>query len=444
MSKFVLDMTKGKELSHLIKFSIPMLIGNVFQQVYSITNSIIVGKQVGDTAFAAIGIVATLSFLFFSVCMGLAAGIGVIVSHYFGANKKDEVQRAIGNAVYLLSFVGILMGILGIVFANPILTLLKTPADVMVYALPYMKILSAGAIFVAGYNGIAAILRSLGDAKTPLIFLVISNIINVILDIILVIYFDFGILGAAWATVFSQGLSMVGSILFAMRVNPYLRLKKEQFSLQKNIIAQSVRIGLPLGLQGAFIAASMLALQNVINGFGTEVMAAFTVTGRIEQVITQPFNSLGAAVATFAGQNLGSGNTKRIHSGYRKSMLMIALYSLFVSIVVFCSSEWLAKNFLSDQDTILLAAKATRITSLFYLPLGYIFLVKSVLSGVGDGIFALLHGVIEIAGRVIFPILLIQIFDIGVWGIWFTMGLTWSSAALMGIWRYRQGKWKRT
>jgi len=444
MSNFMLDMTKGKEISHLVKFSIPMLIGNIFQQLYSIVNSIVVGKHIGDTALAAVGIVGTLTSLFFSICMGLAIGIGVVVSHYFGANRKEEVQRTIGNSVYLLGLVGVLMGMLGIFFAEPILMFVKTPAEVMPYALPYMRALSGGAIFVAGYNGIAAILRSLGDAKTPLIFLVVSNIMNVLLDVVLVTRLDMGVVGAAWATVFSQGFAMVGSILFAIRVNPYLRLRKEQFSLQKNIFMQSVKIGIPVGFQSALIASSMIALQSVVNGFGTEVMVAFTATNRVEQVISQPYNSIGAAIATFTGQNLGSGNIKRIRSGYMKSVWMVTVYSLFVMVAVFVASEWIMGAFISDQDTIALAAKGLRITTFFYVPLSYIYVVRGVLNGVGDGAFAMVHGLFEVIGRIGFSLLLIGIIGVGVWGVWYTMGLTWTATAILGFARYKQGKWKKS
>lgn len=444
MSNFMLDMTKGKEISHLVKFSVPMLVGNLFQQLYSIVNSIVVGKHIGDTALAAVGIVATLTSLFFSICMGLAIGIGVVASHYFGANRKEEVQRTIGNSVYLLGLIAVLMSIIGVFFANPILTFMKTPAEVMPYALPYMRVLSAGTIFVAGYNGIASILRSLGDAKTPLIFLVISNIINVILDIILVIHLDMGVVGAAGATVFSQGFSMVGSILFAIRVNPYLRLKKEHFSLQKNIFMQSAKIGIPVGLQSGLIASSMIALQSVVNGFGTEVMAAFTATNRVEQVISQPYNSIGTAVATFTGQNLGSGNVKRIRSGYMKSVWIVTIYSLFAIMVIFAASEWIMGAFISNQDTILMASRALRITALFYIPLSYIYVVRGVLNGVGDGVFAMIHGFFEVAGRIGFSLVFMYIAGVGVWGIWYTMGLTWASTALLGFCRYKQGKWKKS
>ena len=441
MTTYVQDMTKGNETAHLIRFAVPMLLGNLFQQLYNIVDSIIVGKYVGDTALAAVGIVATLNFLFFSICLGLSVGIGIVISHYFGAGKEDAVKKVIGNAVYVMVATGILMSVPGVIFARPILVLMDTPVEVLPYAIEYMQVLSAGVIFVAGYNGISAILRALGDSKTPLIFLAIASVTNIVLDVLFIIKMDMGAAGLGLATVISQTIAMVGSIVFAMRVNPYLRLKKKHFVIDRKIIIKSLRLGIPMGLQYSLIAISVLALQRVVNGFGAVTMAAFTATARIEQLINQPFGSLGAAISTFAGQNMGKGNVDRVRSSVRKSVKMVLVFSIVSCIIFFISSEWIMSWFINNPEAIVLGARALRITSLFYISLGFIYVFRGMLNGAGDAPYALVAGLMEVIGRVVFSLIFVQIPSVGVWGIWLTTGMTWMITAVSGIWRYLQGKW---
>jgi putative efflux protein, MATE family len=443
MTAYVHDMTKGNVTAHLIRFAIPMLLGNLFQQFYNIVDSIVVGKYVGDIALAAVGIVATLNFLFFSICMGLSVGIGIVISHYFGAGKEDDIKKVIGNAIYITAAIGILMSVIGVVFARQILVSLDTPVEVLPYAVEYMQVLSAGVVFVAGYNGISAVLRALGDSKTPLIFLAISSVTNILLDVLFIIIMDMGAAGLGLATVISQAISMVGSIVFAMRVNPYLRLKKKHFAVDKEIIGKSLRLGIPMGIQYSLIAISVLALQKVVNGFGAVTMAAFTATSRIEQLINQPFSSLGAAISTFAGQNMGQENVDRVRSGVRKSVKIVLIFSIVSCIIFYISGEWIMGCFINNPEAIVLGARALRITSLFYIALGLIHVLRGMLNGAGDAPYALVAGLMEVIGRVVFSLILVRIPSIGVWGLWLTTGMTWTITAISGVWRYLQGKWTK-
>ena len=218
--EYVMDMTEGSSMKLIMKFSVPLLIGNLFQQVYSLVDSIVVGRHLGANALGGVGSVGMISFLFFSLCNGMASGIGVVISRHFGAKKEEQVKKAIANALFVILAVGALMSILGYCFAGPIIRLMKTPAETFDYAYTYMRITCGFTIAVAIYNGISAVLRALGDSKTPLIFLMIASAINVVLDIVFVIYMDMGVAGAAYATVLSQILSSVGSICYAVKTNP--------------------------------------------------------------------------------------------------------------------------------------------------------------------------------------------------------------------------------
>ncbi len=440
--RYVCDMTKGNEVGLLLRFSFPLLVGNIFQQLYNMVDSIIVGKFVGSNALGAVGAVGSLNFLFFSLCLGLGSGIGILISQFFGAGRDEYVKKIIANSIYIVTSAGVLMSIIGIALARPILELMNTPESIMGDAVTYMKIVCGGTIVVALYNGISAILRALGDSKTPLIFLIVASVINVILDLVFVLVFDMGVAGAAWATVISQLVSVVGSILFAVWKNPYLKLKKEHFAFDIDIVNKSFRIGLPVAGQNALIAFSCVALQSVVNNYGETVVAAYTATSRVEQLVQQPFNSLGMAVSTFAGQNIGAGRHDRVSTSCKKSTYIVLAFSLLMIAVMFLFSDAIVSLFVNEPDVIEIGARGLRITSFMYFGLGMIYVMRGMLNGVGDAAYAMVNGLTEVVGRIGFAYLLMMIPAIGMWGVWYTNGLTWLLAGTAGVIRFFQGKWK--
>lgn len=440
--KYVCDMTKGNEVGLLLRFSFPLLVGNIFQQLYNIVNSIVVGKFVGSNALGAVGAVGSLSFLFFSLCLGLGSGIGILISQYFGAGKDEYVKKIIANSVYTITAAGAIMSVIGVVFARPILKFMNTPAAIMSDAVIYMQIICGGTIIVALYNGISSILRALGDSKTPLIFLIISSFINVILDLVFVLVFHMGVAGTAWATIISQFISVAGSILFAFRKNPYLKLKKEHFAVDIDIITKSFQIGIPMAGQNALIAFSCVALQRVVNNFGETVVAAYTATSRVEQLVQQPFNSLGMAISTFTGQNIGAGKYERVSKCCKKSTSIVLVFSSIMIAVMFLFSNSIISLFVNDLNVIEIGAKGLRITSLMYFGLGMIYVMRGMLNGAGDAAYAMINGLMEVIGRIGFAYILMMIPAIGMWGAWYTNGFTWVLVGAAGVIRFFQGKWK--
>lgn len=440
--RYVCDMTKGNEVGLLLRFALPMLVGNIFQQLYNMVDSIIVGKFVSSNALGAVGVVGNLNFLFFSLCLGLTSGIGILISQFFGAGKDDYVKKIIANSIYIITAAGALMSIVGVAFAKPILTLMNTPEANMKDAVTYMQIVCGATIVVALYNGISSILRALGDSKTPLIFLIVASFINVGLDLLFVLVFHWGVAGAAWATVVAQLISSVGSVLFALWKNPYLQLEKRHFTTDSDIIKKSFQIGLPVAGQNALIAFSCVALQSVVNNYGSTVMAAYTATSRVEQLVQQPFGSLGTAVSTFAGQNAGAGKYDRVSTSCKKSTLIVLFFSLLMIAVMFLFGEPIVKLFVNESDVIAIGAKGLRITSLMYFALGMIYVMRGMLNGVGDAAYAMVNGLTEVIGRIGFAYLLMAIPAIGMWGVWYTNGLTWILAGSAGVIRFFQGKWK--
>lgn len=442
MKAYVKDMTEGNPTKLLLTFTLPMVVGNIFQQLYNLVDSMIVGKFVGADALAAVGATSSLNFLFFSLCLGMANGIGIIISQFFGAGNHEDVKRAIVNSAYIMFVTLLAMGVLGYVLARPVLCMLHTPENILDDAVLYMQISCIGVFAIGIYNCVSAILRAVGDSKTPLYFLIVASILNVVLDIWFVNGFHWGVAGAAIATIIAQAIAGISCLLFAFAKNPYFKLERSHMSVDFKIIGKSVRMGVPLAFQSSLIAISCVALQSVVNTFGSAVVAAFTATGRIEQVVQQPYNSLGTAMSTYAGQNIGAGKIDRVKLGYKKGFMIMAIFSLLMlPIAQFCG-EPIMKLFVDDTEVIKLGVTALRITSWFYIFLGTIYVTRGLLNGTGDAMFAFLNGIVEIIGRICFAKPLTMVPFIGVWGVWWVTGLTWMITGLFSIWRYKQGKWE--
>ena len=441
MKSKTLNMTEGNPVQLLLIFAVPMLIGNIFQQLYNLVDSVIVGKFVGADALAAIGATNAVSFLFFAMCNGIASGGGIITAQQFGAGNKENIKKAIVNSAYILIIGSIIIGAFAFFIAENVLYMMATPNEIIEDASLYMRMQCLGLPLIAIYNHVSSMLRALGDSKTPLYFLVFSCILNVGMDLYFVYVLEMGIFGAALATIIAQFIAGVGCLLYALKSNEYFKFKKEDFSPEKEMIFGTVRLGIPLSLQFSLIAVSSMALQRVVNTFGTTVMAAFTATSRVEQLLHQPYGTLSAALSTYEGQNLGAKNLERIKLGVKKGLVMIGIFSLFMLPVMQFGGEWIIQLFVSDPDVISYGAEGMRITSWFYLALGIIYVIRGTLNGVEDALFAFINGIVEVIGRIVVPISLTVLPFLGVWGIWWSAGVVWIVSALFSIWRYLS--WKK-
>lgn len=443
MKTYIKDMTQGRPAGLLLSFMLPMVVGNVFQQMYNLVDSMIVGKYVGADALAAVGATSSLNFLFFSLCGGMGNGIGIVISQNFGAGKNDVVKKAIANAAYIMLAAGLAMGILGTALARPVLRLLRTPENILDQSVMYMQIMCAGVLAVAMYNCVSAILRGVGDSKTPLYFLIVASVLNIGLDLFFVRVLHTGVAGAGIATIIAQLLAGVGSLLFAMLKNPFFRIEKKLLKADWDIIVQCVKIGVPLAMQTSLIAVSCIILQSVVNTFGSVVVAAYTATNRIEQLVQQPYNSLNMAMSTYTGQNMGAGKPERVRLGFRKGCLIMGIFSLLVLPFAQFGGEVIMEFFVNERDVIDFGAKALRITSWFYLALGMIYVTRGTLNGSGDAFFAFASGIVEMIGRICFARPLTKIPFLGVWGIWFATAFTWLLTAVFSLFRYYQRIGKR-
>ena len=442
-NKFVKDMTKGNPMQPLIQFSLPLLVGNIFQQLYNMVDSIIVGNFVGANALGAIGTTNSLNFFFFSLVAGLSVGIGIIVAQYFGFGDEEKVKDAIGNSIWIITVCSVIMAIIGFVTARPILVLLDTDPVILNDAVAYLKVVSIGIVCVGFYNGVSGILRALGDSKTPLIFLIVASVLNVILDLIFVLSFGWGVVGAGVATAFSQLISALACIIYAYKSNTYFKLKKKNIKLNGSIIKKSCKLGIPVALQNSLIAFSLIVLQKVVNGYGATFTTAFTVVSRIETLVQQPFMSLGAAVSTYTGQNIGAGLKDRVRKGFNSATLVSSIFSLAVGVVFWIFAPSIASIFGKDADVIRIGANGLRITCCFYIFLGLIYTTRNVLNGAGDAMFSLFTGIVECIGRVGFAYPMTLIPFMGKYGVFYATGLTWFLNGMFSLIRYKRGKWKK-
>lgn len=443
MATYVKSMTEGSEFGLILRFSVPLLVGNIFQQLYNVVDSAIVGKYLGSDKLAAVGSTGSITYLFFALCIGLATGAGILIAQRFGAGDRDSVKKLISNSAYVLVIFGIIVSVVSTLLAEPLLRLLNTPEHLLPDAVAYMQISCSGTIAVAMYNWINAVMRSLGDAKTPLYFLIFASILNAGLDLLFVVVFQMDVQGAALATIIAQGASAVGSMIFAFRKNPCFKLSREQFSLRPDIFGKCFVTGTPIALQNAFVSISMISLQSTANGFGENVMAAYTASMRVEQLVQQPFASLNVAVSTFVGQNIGAGKMERAVKGYRKSVLAGLIFALFMLALFMLFSYHIVGIFVDNPTVLEIGEKALKLTSLFYFPLGLIHITRGMLNGVGDVGFALLNGIVEVVGRIGFAFVLVNFTSLGHWSVWATTCLTWVITAIMSLARYRWGSWRK-
>lgn len=436
------DMTVGNPTKHLLSFAFPLFIGNMFQQLYNTVDTLVVGKYVGADALAATGACGSLNFLFFSLSSGLAIGIGIIISQYYGAKNDRGVKTTIANSLYILAAASLAVTLLGLILAKPLLRIMATPEDVLDMAALYLRTTCCGIIFIALYNGIASALRALGDSKTPLYFLIMSSFFNIGFDLLFVLQFDMGVFGVAFATVIAQAISAGVSLIYAVIKVPYFKLSRDEMHPHRDIIARSFKLGVPMALQSSMIAISMMVIQGVVNSFGTVVMAAYTITCKVDIISSQLYNAISSALVSYSGQNIGANKQDRVKQGYVRGLIIVTIYNCIVVPLIYLFSEPIVSFFVSDPGVISFSADALKITTVFYFLLGLIYVPRGVLNGCGDAKFSLINGIAEVLCRIIYATLLTRIASIGMWGVWWATGLTWLTVSIVNNSRYWRGKWK--
>ncbi len=434
-----IDMTKGNIWRHLIMFSIPLIIGNVFQQLYNMADTIIVGRTLGMNALAAVGACGSLVFLIIGFASGLTNGFVIMTSQRFGAGDMQGVRRSVATGGTISVVFAAALTALCVSGSRWILELMNTPAEIMEDAYAYLVVICWGIPTTMFYNYLSSIMRALGNSKTPLVFLLIASVLNIILDFVCILYWHMGAMGAAFATVVSQGISGILCFLYIVKFFPTLHLKKEDWRMDKEFTWAHLRLGVPMGAQMAVIASGAIAVQACLNGFGTEVIAGFTASMRIEQLVSQVMLSLGMTLATFVGQNYGARKFDRIKKGVSTTCIMMAVLAVVGGAMVIIFGRYLTLIFIDQNEknveqVIHYACDFMRVAACFLPALGSVFIFRNTLQGIGQTGIVLAGSIVELAARLATAFLLSVPF--GHMGVAFAGPVAWFSSAVMFVFAF--------
>lgn len=424
------DMTKGNPVKLILLFTIPLLIGNVFQQFYTMVDTIIVGRFVGVEALAAVGSTSSMVFLVNGFVLGLTSGFAILVSQKYGAKDEQGIKKAVSSAIILSIISTIIVTVVSVFLAKPILKLMNTPDNIMKDAATYVIIIYGGNVAIIFYNMMASILRAIGDSKTPLYFLIVSSVLNIVLDLVFIINFNMGVAGAAYATVISQGVSAVLCVIYTHKKYTILRLKKEDFKVKRKYYRRHLKVGIPMALQFSITSIGIMIVQSAINVFGSTVIASYAAASKVFNLVMQPVISLGVTMATYCGQNVGAKNYKRIKNGVKKAVIICVITSIISGAILMFLGKYFVMMFVSNPDAemLLYAQKVFDISAIFFIPLGLIFVYRNVLQGIGDSFVPMMAGVYELIARAIVAFTLPKV--IGYMGICLSDPIAWFAAAI--------------
>ena len=396
------DMTVGKPMKMILDFTIPVFIGNVFQQFYNMADAIIVGKFVGTKGLAAVGSTGTIMFLIIGFLTGLTAGFTVLTSQKFGAGKMDEMRQSVGNAALLSIIISVIMTAVSMVGMHSLLTLMHTPEDIFQDAYTYIMIICGGIFAQVLYNILASILRALGNSKTPLYFLVFSSVLNIFLDILFIVPFHMGVAGAAWATILSQFLSAVLSLVVGLKNFPILHLHREDFTDLKDTAVLHLKTGFPMGFQMSVMCIGQLAMQAVVNSLGTAAVAGYTAASKADQLSVLVNNAMMTAISNYVAQNFGAGRWDRIRQGVRACLIQTEAFNLIMCIGILLLRHPIVRMFLSDptKEIYHYSDMYLTIVAPFYFVLGLLAVYRTSIQSMQNGKAPFAACMIELVMRI--------------------------------------------
>jgi putative MATE family efflux protein len=436
------NLTEGREARVIFEFTLPMLIGNVLQQVYNLTDAWVVGQWVGKEALAAVGQSFSIVFLLTALVIGVTMGPGIMIAQFFGARDMDRVRRTISTAYWYVLAASVVLAGLGMLLSRPLLALLRTPPEVLPQAITYLNIIFAGTLFSFGYNALSAVLRALGDSRTPLYFLAIAVSANVGLDLLFVIGFGLGVAGVAWATIISQSIAFAVSWIY-MQHSRYrvLHIDPRRMPFDRALFAQGMRIGLPQGGQQTLVAAGFMALTWLVNGFGTDAIAAYTAAGRLDQFAGMPAMNFSMALTTFVGQNLGAGKPDRVRRGFHATLLMSGAFALVATLLMVFAKEPLVRIFNTDPGVVAIGSRYLLIVGSFYILFSTMFVTGAVPRGAGDTLIPFLITIVTL-WIVRIPLSYWLSLRLGTDGIWWGIPAAWTMSVILSTAYYLSGRWR--
>lgn len=435
------DMMIGNPMKIILLFSIPVLLGNLFQQFYNMVDTVIVGQYLGEDALAAVGSTGCIMFLVLGFANGIAQGFGVMVSHAFGAKDFKRLQHYVALSLMLTAIVSAVLSVITVIGSRQLLLWLNTPENIVGLADSYIRVIFGGILCTMAYNVASGILRGIGDSKTPLYFLIFSSALNIVLDIFLIVVVKMGTAGVAYATVISQGVAAVLCFIVMFRKHDILRTSREDYYWDNQGILRMLSIGIPMALNYSITAIGTMILQSAVNVFGSSTVAAFTAASKVSSIATQTFPTLGTAMATYCGQNLGAGKYKRIYQGMRQAFYLCFVAAAIAALICCCAGPFMLKWFISNPSTETMSAAMQYLYAIsgFMIPLGWIFIYRNGLQGLDHGFIPMLSGVVELVSR--FAVIAVAAKPCGYLGVCFADPAAWLVTGIMLLIAYLV--WKR-
>ena len=434
-------MTQGVIWKKILLFSLPLLLGNVFQQLYNTVDSVIVGNYIGGDALAAVGTSGPIINLLVGLFMGIATGAGVVIARYFGAQDSEAVHDAVHTTLAATFLGGLFLTVVGVLLSPAVVRLIGVPENIMADSIDYLRIYFGGIIAMMTYNMGAGILRAVGDSKTPLYFLIISSIVNIVLDMVFVIVFEMGVAGVAWATLIAQAVSATLTVITLCRVKTSYRVTLGHIRIKLSYLKEIIRIGLPSGLQNAIISMSNIVVQSYINSFGSAAIAGYSTYGKVDAFALMPVMSLSMAITTFTSQNIGAQEFDRVRKGVKTGLLMSCGTAVVLTSLVVIFARTLLGIFTSDQQIIDYGLLTMTYQAPFYIILGLNNTLAGILRGAGKASVPSLIMAANMCGvRILWLSVLMPIFN-SIIVVYLAFSVTWLTTGLCLIWHYKRSHW---
>lgn len=436
------DLTEGKVWKVIVRFALPLLVGNLLQQFYNITDSIIVGQFLGKEALAAVSASFFIYYFIISLVIGVGSGTTVVISQLFGAKQYQKVQLAFSSFFIFMLVGGIILSIAGIIFAEPVFRLTNTPEEVIPQAVAYFRIYIGGTFLFVTFNSIISILRGVGESVRPMLFILITTVLNIAFDLLFILVFKWGIEGAARATVVSQGIGMCIALAYVNNTHPLLSIKKQDMLFDWKLFKESLKIGLPTSVQQCAIALGLIALLGIVNSFGTNTLTAYGAAGKIDTIITQAILTLSGALAAFCGQNIGAGRLDRVKKGVQFTMYTNVALGLLTFAAVYLFGNEMMRIFTKDIDVVAIGKEYLLIIGGFFIVHGALNVYNGALRGAGDTLFPMITSLICL-WLIRIPLAYYLSSWLGRNGIWWAIGISITIGLIVTFVYYKIGFWKR-
>ena len=436
------DLTEGKVWKVIVRFAVPLLVGNLLQQFYNITDSIIVGQFLGKEALAAVSASFFIYYFIISLVIGVGSGTTVVISQLFGAKQYQKVQLAFSSFFIFMLVGGIILSIAGIIFAEPVFRLTNTPEEVIPQAVAYFRIYIGGTFLFVTFNSIISILRGVGESVRPMLFILITTVLNIAFDLLFILVFKWGIEGAARATVVSQGIGMCIALAYVNNTHPLLSIKKQDMLFDWKLFKESLKTGLQTSVQQCAIALGLIALLGIVNSFGTNTLTAYGAAGKIDTIITQAVLTLSGALAAFCGQNIGAGRLDRVKKGVQFTMYTNIALGLLTFAAVYLFGNEMMRIFTKDIDVVAIGKEYLLIIGGFFIVHGALNVYNGALRGAGDTLFPMITSLVCL-WLIRIPLAYYLSSWLGRNGIWWAIGISITIGLIVTFVYYKIGFWKR-